>query len=101
MFNPGVAGQAVIDPQLASQEHLRPGDTLHMPGIPNNPRTGNPELRLAVPLAFRVSAVVVFDNQIVPSGANSEPMVLLSPPFADTRAAQSFSYGTQAGVLVP
>ncbi len=98
MFNPGVAGQAVIDPQLASQEHLRPGGTLHLLGIPNNPRTGNPELRLAVPLAFRVSAVVVFDNQIVPSGTNSEPMVLLSPPFADTRAAQSFSYGTQAGV---
>ena len=31
-------GQAMIDPQLASLEHLRPGGTLHLLGIPDNPR---------------------------------------------------------------
>ena len=34
MFSPGTADEAVIDPQLASMEHLRPGDTLHLLGIP-------------------------------------------------------------------
>ena len=34
MFSPGAADEAVIDPQLASMEHLRPGDTLHLLGIP-------------------------------------------------------------------
>ena len=66
MFNPSAAGQAMIDQQLAGLEHLRPGGTLHLLVIPDNPTTGNPEPRLAVPLAFRVSAVVAFDSQIVP-----------------------------------
>src|ERR1700733_10968778 len=47
LFPPGAAGQAVIDPQLAAREHLRPGGTLHLLGIPNNPRTGAPEPWLA------------------------------------------------------
>ena len=34
MFGPGTAGEAVIDPQLAAREHLRPGDTLHLVGDP-------------------------------------------------------------------
>ena len=92
LFPPGAAGQAVIDPQLAAREHLRPGGTLHLLGIPNNPRTGAPEPRLAVPLAFRVSAVAVFDTQIVPATATN------GLPFSGTPAAASFSYGTQAGV---
>ena len=99
MFSPGAAGQAVIDPQLAAREHLRPGDTLHLLGVRNNPRTGFIDVGLAVRLAFRVSAVAVFDNQIVPAtAANSEPVALLSPPFAGTAVARSFSYGSQVGV---
>jgi ABC-type antimicrobial peptide transport system permease subunit len=99
MFNPRAPGEAVIDPQLAGLEHLRPGGTLHLLGVRNNPRTGNLDLRLTVPLAFRVSAVVVFDSQIVPATAtNSLPMALLSPPFSATPAAASFIYGPQAGV---
>lgn len=34
MFSPGAPGEAVIDSQLAGLEHLRPGGTLHLPGIP-------------------------------------------------------------------
>ena len=40
MFSPGAAGEAVIDPQLASMEHLAPGDTLHLLGIPYHAARG-------------------------------------------------------------
>ena len=99
LFNAGAAGQAMIDPQLASLEHLRPGGTLHLIGVPNNPKTGVPEQGRAVPLAFRVTAIVVFDTQIVPTNVgSSEPTALLSPPFSGTRAAESFNYGDEAAV---
>ena len=99
LFDPGAAGQAVIDQQLASLEHLQPGGTLHLLGIPDNPKTGNPDLGLAVPLAFRVTAVVVFDTQVIPTTeTNSEPLALLSPAFTATRAARLVFNGTQAGV---
>ena len=99
MFNPRARGEAVIDPQLASLEHLGPGGTLHLLGVPNNPRTGSPEVRLAVPLAFRVSAIAVFDTQVVPAtSTNSGPTALLSPSFSHMRAAGSFFYAEQAGV---
>ena len=100
MFTSRAPGQAVIDPQLASLVHLRPGGTLHLVGIPDNPRTGEPELSRAIPLAFRVTAIAVFDTQIVPGNASfSGPMVLLSPPFTATRAARSiYVYGDEAGV---
>jgi hypothetical protein len=38
MFGPRSPGEAVIDQQLAAAEHLRPGQTLHLLAIPNNPR---------------------------------------------------------------
>ncbi|HEV3292251.1 MAG TPA: FtsX-like permease family protein, partial [Streptosporangiaceae bacterium] len=100
MFTSRAPGQAVIDPQLASLVHLRPGGTLHLLGIPDNPRTGEPDLSRAIPLAFRVTAIAVFDTQIVPANASfSGPMVLLSPPFTATRAARSiYVYGNEAGV---
>jgi hypothetical protein len=101
MFSPGSHGEAVIDRQLADLEHLRPGGTLHLLGVPNDPRTGSPEVRLAVPLAFRVSAIAVFDTQIVPATTtttSSGPAVLLSPSFSRTHAARAFFYGEQAGV---
>ena len=100
MFSSRAPGQAVIDPQLASLVHLRPGGTLHLVGIPDDPRTGEPDLSRAIPLAFRVTAIAVFDTQIVPGNASfSGPMVLLSPPFTATRAARSiYVYGDEAGV---
>jgi ABC-type antimicrobial peptide transport system permease subunit len=99
MFSPESHAEAVIDRQLADLEHLRPGGTLHLLGVPNDPRTGSPEVRLAVPLAFRVSAIAVFDTQIVPATTTSSgPTVLLSPSFSRTHAARAFFYGEQAGV---
>ena len=70
MFGPRAPGQAVIDPQLASQEHLRPGGTLHLLGIPDT-ADGLPELAGPIPLAFRVTAIGVFDTEIVPTNITS------------------------------
>ena len=99
MFGPRAAGEAVIDQQLANAEHLRPGGTLRLLAVPNNRRTGNPEIGLAVPMDFRVTAIVVFDTQVVPPSTGSiEPAVLLSPPFARTPSSVSYTFGTQAGV---
>ena len=99
MFGPRAAGAAVIDQQLASLQHLRPGGTLRLLAVPNNRRTGNPEIGLAVPMSFRVTAIGVFDTQVVAaSSGSSEPMALLSPPFARAPSSVSFTFGTQAGV---
>src|SRR5204863_8044670 len=55
-------------------------------------RNGNPDLAHAVRLAFRVSAIVTFADEIVPaSGELGEPRVLLSPAFARGPRAQSFN----------
>src|SRR5271157_267452 len=95
LFDPAAAGQAMIDPQLASLEHLRPGGTLHLLGVPDNSKTGNPN----VPLVFRVTAIVVFDTEIVPANTNfTEPMALLSAPFSATRAGRMISFDDVAGV---
>ncbi len=52
-----------------------------------------------MPVAFRVSAVGVFDSQVVPATAtNGEPTALLSPPFTGTPAAARSGYGTQGAV---
>ena len=64
MFGPASSGQAVIDTTLAAREHLRPGSILHLIGIPKG-ADGSADLKLAVPLSFRVAAVGVFDDQIV------------------------------------
>ncbi|HYB14547.1 MAG TPA: ABC transporter permease, partial [Streptosporangiaceae bacterium] len=99
LFNPGAAGQAMIDPQLARLEHLQPGGTLHLLGIPDN-AFGLPELNRPIPLVFRVSAIVVFDDEIVPTNLNSSsPTALVSAPFVATRAAKSiYGYGNGAAV---
>jgi len=99
IYRPRTAGQAMVNQKLAESEHLRPGGLLHLLLIPNNPKTGNPEPGRAFPLAFRVSAVVAFDTQIVPgAGSSSEPTALLSSPFTATAAARQATYGIQAGV---
>jgi hypothetical protein len=97
-FNPADPRAVMIDRQLAAREHLHPGSTLHIFLVPSD-RHGNPQLARARDLAFRVSAIVVFDTQIVPATkVNAEPMALFSPPFASTHLALSASYGSQAGV---
>ncbi|HTZ29583.1 MAG TPA: FtsX-like permease family protein [Streptosporangiaceae bacterium] len=98
MFSPTAADEAVIDPQLARMEHLRPGDTLRLLGIPGNTPQG-PSLKSAFPLQFRVTAVAVFDNQVVPvTATNSLPLVLFSPGFTRTSAANKTFYLAEGGV---
>ena len=41
-YDPDAPGQAMIDPQLAALEHVGPGGTLRLLGVPNDPKTGTP-----------------------------------------------------------
>ena len=87
MYGPDARGQAVIDAALASRDHLRPGDVLHLIGVPKN-GGGSADMTLAVPLSFRVAAIGVFDDQVVATTATTaQPRVLLSPSFAATDLA--------------
>ena len=80
----------MINQQLADRAHVRPGGTLHLIGYPQ--RNGNPDVAHEVRLAFRVSAIVTFADEIVPvAGELGEPRVLLSPAFSRTPRAQSFN----------
>jgi ABC-type antimicrobial peptide transport system permease subunit len=97
LFDPAAPRAVMVDQQLADVKHLRPGSTLHLVGIPT--KNGNPDLSHVVRLAFRVSAVVAFDNQIVPSTSlNGAPTVLLSPAFSRTAVARPFYAADDAGV---
>jgi FtsX-like permease family len=99
MFGSGVADEAVIDPQVAAMEHLAPGDTLHLVAIPYLTSNGDMDpAKLQVPLTFRVAAVGVFDDQVVPaSGTSSEPRILLSPGFTRTALAAR-PYGSAGSI---
>jgi ABC-type antimicrobial peptide transport system permease subunit len=102
MFDPGTPDQAVIDPRLAALEHVGPGGRLRLLAVPNAPGTSNPDPAKAVPVSFLVTAVVMFDNQVVPyGGANGiavgAPSALLSS-FPVPGAATSMSYGNEAVV---
>ena len=99
IFNPADPHAVMISPALADREHLRPGGTLHLIGYPQ--RNGNPDIGGAVRLAFRVSAIVVTDDEIVPATHElAEPRVLLSPAFSRTRLAQSFNPAGGASYVV-
>ena len=100
-FDPQQADQAMIDPQLAALEHVGPGGTLRLLGVPNFPN-GRPDFAKRVPVSFRVTAVVVIDTQVVPidggSGSgNSEPTALVSS-FPVPGAVTTMSYGNAADV---
>jgi len=99
MFGPGTVGEAVIDPRLAAADHLAPGATLHLTATPYLDTNGdiNPA-KSQVPLTFRVAAVGVFDDQVVPTTGNtSEPRILLSPGFTRTALA-SRAYGSTGSI---
>ena len=82
LFDPADSGDAMVDSQLAAREHLVPGSTLHLLGI-RGAMSNAPDLAHPVRLTFRVTAIVAFDDQVVPSGpVYSEPRVLLTPAFA-------------------
>ena len=98
LYNPKAPGQAMVDQQLASTEHLTPGSTLRLYGVPSAP-SGAPEYNKAVTLTFRVTAIVVFDDEIVPTGSNNTlPTALVSSPFTATTAAANLSAGDEAAV---
>ena len=79
-FDPADPHAVMISQVLASRAHLQPGGTLHLIGYPQ--RHGGPSMGRAVRLAFRVSAIVVTDDEIVPATHElAEPRVLLSPAF--------------------
>jgi ABC-type antimicrobial peptide transport system permease subunit len=97
-YDPKTPGQAMIGEQLASLEHLAPGGTLHLYGVPSNP-DGAPEYSKAITLTYRVTAIVVFDDEIVPTGTNNAlPTALVSWPFAAPAVAGELSDGDEAAV---
>ena len=100
LFDPADPHAVMIDQQVADREHLRPGGTLHLIGYPQ--RGPNPDIAHAVRLAFRVSAIVIFDAQIVSAARERpQPWLLLSQAFARTRLAASFNpAGGGASVLL-
>jgi hypothetical protein len=98
-FDPADPHAVMISQVLASRAHLRPGGTLHLIGYPQ--RHGGPDMGRAVRLAFRVSAIVVTDDEIVPATHElAEPRVLLSPAFSRSRLAQSFNPAGGASYVV-
>src|SRR5215470_5891383 len=99
MFNPADPRAVVIDQHLADLAHVRLGGTLHLIGYPQ--RGNDADIPHAARLAFRVSAIVVFSDQIV-SGTReiAEPRILFSPAFARTRQAQSFNPAGGAAYVI-
>jgi ABC-type antimicrobial peptide transport system permease subunit len=98
LYDPKAPGQAMVDQQLASIEHLTPGSTLRLYGVPSAP-SGAPEYDRAATLTYRVSAIVVFDDEVVPSGTNTAgPTALVSWPFAAPAVAASLADGYEAAV---
>ena len=98
MYDPKTPGQAMVDQQLASLEHLTPGGTLRLYGVPSE-ANGQPEYRKAVTLTYRVTAIVVFDDEIVPTGSSATlPTALVSWPFAAPAVANGLSNGDEAAV---
>jgi ABC-type antimicrobial peptide transport system permease subunit len=87
LFDPADPRAIMIDQKLADEEHARPGSTVRLLGVPND-QNGNPDLARAIPLAFRVSAIVVFDNQIAPVATGGNTTALLSPAFLRTAAGR-------------
>ena len=99
LYDPHQGGQAMIDQIMATAEHLRPGSTVRVLVVPNNPVTGEPDFGAARTRSFMVTAIVTFDPQItIAAGGASDPTVLVSEPFAATALASAASVGDEAAV---
>jgi hypothetical protein len=99
IFNLADPHAVMISQQPVARAHLQPGGVLHLVGY--RQRSGVPGSGRTVRLAFRVSAIVVFDDEIVPATTElAEPRVLLSPAFARTRQAKSFNPAGGASYIV-
>ena len=97
-FTEAVAGQAMVNQAMAAAEHLAPGDTVRVLGIPNG-QNGTPDYTKAVSLTFRVTAIVALDPQMdLQSGGYGAPAVLVSAPFTTPSLARAMSYGDEAAV---
>jgi ABC-type antimicrobial peptide transport system permease subunit len=90
LFDPGDPGAIMISQKIADEEHVRPGGTAVLAGVPNDER-GNPDLRRAFPLRFRVSAIVLFNSQVAPAVTGESPAALLSPAFLRTAEGRRLS----------
>jgi putative ABC transport system permease protein len=80
--DPADPDAVMIDQRMADLARVRPGGTLHVLGI-RGFTSNTPDFKHAVPLALRVSGIVRFDDEVVPSSAGSaEPRALFTPAFA-------------------
>ncbi|HEY2285671.1 MAG TPA: FtsX-like permease family protein [Streptosporangiaceae bacterium] len=93
-FDPADPHAVMIDQRLAAAAGLRPGSTLRLIGYPQD-RLGDRIAGRFDRLEFRVSAIVVFDDQVLGglTARRRQPRVLLSPAFARTPRALSYSPG--------
>ena len=99
LFSARDASGVMIDQKVASRYHLHPGSSLSVLAYRQS-AAHQPQGR-PVRLAFRVSAVVTFDDEVVPATRDlAEPTALLSPGFARTAAAQSYNPGGGAANVV-
>jgi putative ABC transport system permease protein len=99
IFDPADPRVVMINQRLADRAHVRPGGILRLIGYPQ--RGPSPDVAHAVHLAFRVSAIVTFADEIVPAtGELGEPRVLLSPAFARTQRAHSFNPAGGGGYVM-
>ena len=81
LYDPADPQAVMIDQRMAALAHVGPGGTLHVLAIPGY-TSAHPDVRGEKRLALRVSAVVRFDDGIVPDNAGSaEPRALFSPAF--------------------
>ena len=108
-FDPANPDAVMVDEQLARLEHLRPGSTLRLNATPSTakacrqPRSAAPRPgkspASARSLTFTVSAIVTFDDLVVPGpGLNGAPRVLLTPAFWSSGQGRAFGPGDYAGV---
>jgi len=99
IFNPADAHEVMISQAMADRAHVGPGGTLHLIGYPQ--QGNSPDFRHQARLAFRVSAIVTFLDEIVPANHElAEPRILLSPAFSRTQQAQSFNPAGGAAYVV-
>jgi ABC-type antimicrobial peptide transport system permease subunit len=100
LFNPAASGLAMVDQQFARQEHLLPGSIVRVGGIKTTSTNGQPpDYSHPIPLSFRVTAIVAFPDQIVPTGQDtSAPTMLVSTPFGATRVAPLINDGDEAAI---
>jgi len=87
----------MVDQQLASLEHLTRAARCGCTGAQRSQR--RPEYNKAVTLTYRVTAIVAFDDEIVPTGTNTAgPTALVSWPLAAPPVAANLADGYEAAV---